>query len=89
MTSCPALCSHHRSKGQGVFHFSFFISTFIVIPDDTGFSLREPEILNSYHPLWITVWKTDLLIITFSTLSTPTLPRKDLSTILHLLSNDI
>ena len=59
MTSCPALCSHHRSKGQGGFHFSFFISTFIVIPDDTGFSLREPEILNSYHPLWITIWKTD------------------------------
>ena len=39
MTSCPALCNHHRSKGQGVFHFYFFISTFIVIPDDTGFSL--------------------------------------------------
>ena len=44
MTSCPALCNHHRSKGQGVFHFYFFISTFIVIPDDTGFSLREIEI---------------------------------------------
>ena len=39
MTSCPALCNHHRSKGQGVFHFYFFINTFIVIPDDTGFSL--------------------------------------------------
>ena len=37
MTSCPALCNHHRSKGQEVFHFSFFISTFIVILDDTGF----------------------------------------------------
>ena len=38
MTSCPALCNHHRSKGQGVFHFYFFISTFIDLPDDTGFS---------------------------------------------------
>ena len=59
MTSCPALCSHHRSKGQGVFHFYFFISTFYRYPRLYSIFLREPEILHSYHPLWITVWKTD------------------------------
>lgn len=58
MTSCPALCNHHQSKGQGVFHFYFFISTFYRYPRLYRFFLLEPEILHSYHPLWITVWKT-------------------------------
>ena len=109
MTSCPALCNHHRSKGQGVFHFYFFISTFIpnrslektpsickhtpmflCVVDNRNFLIARkysvfkqkkqwiflmtnlglsfsqitpvftgnPEVLHSYHPLWITLWKT-------------------------------
>ena len=50
MTSCPALCNHHRSKGQGVFHFYFFISTFI-----PNRSLEKTPSICKHTPMFLCV----------------------------------